>query len=385
MKTRPKFIVVAGARPNFMKIAPIMASFGKNNITSGKVSVKLVHTGQHYDRKMSDDFFTDLEIQAPDINLAIGSGTHAEQTARVMMAFEQICLQEKPDWVVVVGDVNSTLACSVTARKLGINVAHVEAGLRSRDMSMPEEINRLCTDAVSNLLFTTDELAGNNLRNEGVSDDRIDFVGNTMIDTLLRNLNKALGLPLPAGLRERGYAVVTLHRPSNVDSVETLRPLFHAIQKVAEQIPVVFPAHPRTQNSLQKFGLLKTGMDIRLIEPVSYLPFISLVSRACFVLTDSGGIQEETTVLKIPCLTMRNNTERPITCTLGTNILVGTDPERIVRTAFDVLNHGIGKSSIPPKWDGASGDRIVTALLACVGLSDSGIPRAVLAEKLATS
>ena len=385
MKTRPKFIVVAGARPNFMKIAPIMASFGKHNITSGKVSVKLVHTGQHYDRKMSDDFFTDLEIQAPDINLAIGSGTHAEQTARVMMAFEQICLQEKPDWVVVVGDVNSTLACSVTARKLGVNVAHVEAGLRSRDMSMPEEINRLCTDAVSNLLFTTDELAGNNLRNEGVSDDRIDFVGNTMIDTLLRNLNKALGLPLPAGLRERGYAVVTLHRPSNVDSVETLRPLFHAIQKVAEQIPVVFPAHPRTQNSLQKFGLLKTGMDIRLIEPVSYLPFISLVSRACFVLTDSGGIQEETTVLKIPCLTMRNNTERPITCTLGTNILVGTDPERIVRTAFDVLNHGIGKSSIPPKWDGASGDRIVTALLACVGLSDSGIPRAVLAEKLATS
>jgi UDP-N-acetylglucosamine 2-epimerase (non-hydrolysing) len=385
MKTRPKFIVVAGARPNFMKIAPIMASFGKNNITSGKVSVKLVHTGQHYDRKMSDDFFTDLEIQAPDINLAIGSGTHAEQTARVMMAFEQICLQEKPDWVVVVGDVNSTLACSVTARKLGVNVAHVEAGLRSRDMSMPEEINRLCTDAVSNLLFTTDELAGNNLRNEGVSDDRIDFVGNTMIDTLLRNLNKALSLPLPAGLRERGYAVVTLHRPSNVDSVETLRPLFHAIQKVAEQIPVVFPAHPRTQNSLQKFGLLKTGMDIRLIEPVSYLPFISLVSRACFVLTDSGGIQEETTVLKIPCLTMRNNTERPITCTLGTNILVGTDPERIVRTAFDVLNHGIGKSSIPPKWDGVSGDRIVTALLACVGLSDSGIPRAVLAEKVATS
>jgi len=385
MKTRPKFIVVAGARPNFMKIAPIMASFGKNNITSGKVSVKLVHTGQHYDRKMSDDFFTDLEIQAPDINLAIGSGTHAEQTARVMMAFEQICLQEKPDWVVVVGDVNSTLACSVTARKLGVNVAHVEAGLRSRDMSMPEEINRLCTDAVSNLLFTTDELAGNNLRNEGVSDDRIDFVGNTMIDTLLRNLNKALSLPLPAGLRERGYAVVTLHRPSNVDSVETLRPLFHAIQKVAEQIPVVFPAHPRTQNSLQKFGLLKTGMDIRLIEPVSYLPFISLVSRACFVLTDSGGIQEETTVLKIPCLTMRNNTERPITCTLGTNILVGTDPERIVRTAFDVLNHGIGKSSIPPKWDGASGDRIVTALLACVGLSDSGIPRAVLAKKVATS
>ena len=385
MKTRPKFIVVAGARPNFMKIAPIMASFGKHNITSGKVSVKLVHTGQHYDRKMSDDFFTDLEIQAPDINLAIGSGTHAEQTARVMMAFEQICLQEKPDWVVVVGDVNSTLACSVTARKLGINVAHVEAGLRSRDMSMPEEINRLCTDAVSNLLFTTDELAGNNLRNEGVSDDRIDFVGNTMIDTLLRNLNKALSLPLPTGLREREYAVVTLHRPSNVDSAETLRPLFHAIQRVAKRIPVVFPAHPRTRSSLERFGLLKPGMDIRLIEPVSYLPFISLISRPCFVLTDSGGIQEETTVLKIPCLTMRNNTERPITCSLGTNILVGTDPDRIVQTAFDVLDHGIGDSSVPPKWDGAAGDRIVATLLACVDLPAPRFDDAAQTDGAATS
>jgi UDP-N-acetylglucosamine 2-epimerase (non-hydrolysing) len=302
-----------------------------------------------------------------------------------MVAFEQVCLEEKPDWVVVVGDVNSTLACSVTARKLGINVAHVEAGLRSRDMSMPEEINRLCTDAVSNLLFTTDELAGNNLRNEGVSDDRIHFVGNTMIDTLLHNLGKALSLPLPAGLREREYAVVTLHRPSNVDSAETLRPLFHAIQKVAERIPIVFPAHPRTRKSLEVFGLLEVGTDIRLIEPLSYLPFISLVRGACFVLTDSGGIQEETTVLKIPCLTMRNNTERPITCTLGTNILVGTNPERIVETAFDVLNHGIGKSSIPPKWDGASGDRIVTALLGCVGFSESGAPRTALAEGVATS
>jgi UDP-N-acetylglucosamine 2-epimerase (non-hydrolysing) len=250
---------------------------------------------------------------------------------------------------------------------------------------MPEEINRLCTDAVSNLLFTTDELAGNNLRNEGISEDRIDFVGNTMIDTLLRNLNKALSLPLPTGLREREYAVVTLHRPSNVDSAETLRPLFHAIQRVAKRIPVVFPAHPRTRNSLERFGLLKPGMDIRLIEPVSYLPFISLISRACFVLTDSGGIQEETTVLKIPCLTMRNNTERPITCSLGTNILVGTDPDRIVQTAFDVLDHGIGDSSVPPKWDGAAGDRIVATLLACVGLPAPRFDDAAQTDGAATS
>jgi len=367
-----------------MKIAPIMHSFAKHNADFDKVVVKLVHTGQHYDRRMSDDFFSDLGILNPDINLAVGSGTHAEQTARVMVAFEQVCLEEEPDWVVVVGDVNSTLACSITARKLGINVAHVEAGLRSRDMSMPEEINRICTDAVSNLLFTTDELAGDNLRNEGVSVDRIDFVGNTMIDTLLRNLNKALSLPLPAGLREREFGVVTLHRPSNVDSVESLSPLFQAIQEIAARIPVVFPVHPRTRNSLQTFGLLNYGPNIRLVEPLSYIPFISLVSRACFVLTDSGGIQEETTVLKIPCLTMRNNTERPITCTLGTNTLVGTDPARIVSTAFHALNHGIGRSSIPPKWDGASGERIVAALLACVGIAASGSARAAQAAGVAT-
>jgi UDP-N-acetylglucosamine 2-epimerase (non-hydrolysing) len=385
MKKTPKFLVVAGARPNFMKIAPIMAAFAKHNADSDKAVVKLVHTGQHYDRRMSDDFFSDLGIPDPDINFAAGSGTHAEQTARVMVAFEQVCLVEKPDWVVVVGDVNSTLACSITARKLGINVAHVEAGLRSRDMSMPEEINRICTDAVSNLLFTTDELAGNNLRNEGIPDDRIDFVGNTMIDTLLRNLDKALSLPLPAGLHEREFGVVTLHRPSNVDSIESLSPLFKAIEEIAARVSVVFPVHPRTRNSLQAFGLLKPGLNIRLIEPLSYLPFISLVSRACFVLTDSGGIQEETTVLKIPCFTMRNNTERPITCTLGTNTMVGTDPARIVNTVFDALDRGIGMSSIPPKWDGASGERVVSALLACVGISAAGSIRAAQVAGVATT
>jgi len=368
MKKTPKFIVVAGARPNFMKIAPIMAAFANRDAARGQVVTKLVHTGQHYDRRMSDDFFSDLGIPDPDINLAVGSGSHAEQTARVMIAFEQVCIEEKPDWVVVVGDVNSTLACSVTARKLGIKVAHVEAGLRSRDMSMPEEINRLCTDAVSDLLFTTDEIAVNNLRKEGVPDDRIDFVGNTMIDTLLRNLDKALTLPLPAELQERKYAVVTLHRPSNVDSAGALRPLFHALQKVAERVPVIFPVHPRTRSRLQEFGLLGADMNIHLIEPLSYLGFIGLVGRACLVLTDSGGIQEETTVLRVPCLTMRNNTERPITCTLGTNTLVGTDPERIVAAAMEVLNYGARESSVPPKWDGASGERIVDALLAQVGI-----------------
>lgn len=381
MKKPPKYIVVAGARPNFIKIAPIMASFAKHNATSDRVVVKLVHTGQHYDSRMSDDFFFDLQIPDPDINLAVGSGTHAEQTARVMILFEHFCLKEKPDWVVVVGDVNSTLACSITASKLGIHVAHVEAGLRSRDMSMPEEINRLCTDAVSNLLFTTDVIANNNLRNEGITDERIRFVGNVMIDTLLRNLDKALNLPLPVGLREREYAVVTLHRPSNVDSVDTLRSIFYALEKVANRIPVVFPVHPRTRSSMETFGLLKPDMNIRLIEPMGYLAFISLVSRACFVLTDSGGIQEETTVLKIPCLTMRNNTERPITCTIGTNILVGTDPKYIVQTAFDVLDHGVRHSTIPPKWDGASGERIVAELLACSGIAERGYAKTAMPEK----
>jgi UDP-N-acetylglucosamine 2-epimerase (non-hydrolysing) len=371
MNPFPKFIIVAGARPNFMKIAPIMASFAKRRSISQAFEVKLVHTGQHYDRRMSDDFFSDLDIPNPDINLAVGSGTHAEQTARVMLAFERVCLSEMPDWVVVVGDVNSTLACSVTARKLGINVAHVEAGLRSRDMSMPEEVNRLCTDAVSNLLFTTDHLAVKNLICEGVSSDRIEFVGNTMIDTLMRNLKRAVSLPLPDGLRASEYAVVTLHRPSNVDSEDTLGPLFRAVQEIAEQIPVVFPIHPRTRKNLHAFGYLKTNVNIRLIDPLSYTPFISLVSRARLVLTDSGGIQEETTVLRIPCLTMRNNTERPITCTMGTNILVGTDPERIIAAARAVLNDSCRESSIPPRWDGFAGERIVDTLLARVGFSDS--------------
>jgi len=359
-----KFIVVAGARPNFMKVASIMEAFSRQHAASDGFTCSLVHTGQHYGRSMSDDFFTELRMPQPDINLAVGSGSHAEQTARVMIAFEKECLAQRPDWVVVVGDVNSTLACSVTAKKLGIRVAHVEAGLRSRDMSMPEEINRLCTDAISDLLFTTDRQAGDNLRDEGIAAEKIEFVGNTMIDTLLRNLDRALATSLPEGLSENEYAVVTLHRPSNVDSPEQLGPILRTLQQISLRIPVVFPVHPRTRQQIESFGLRASVVEgIRLIPPLSYLPFIGLVARARMVLTDSGGIQEETTVLGVPCLTMRDNTERPITCSVGTNRLVGTDPARILQSAELALSLGSTKPQIPEKWDGQAGQRIVARLL----------------------
>ena len=358
-----KYILVAGARPNFMKVAPIMEAFRVRQ----QKQVLLVHTGQHYDDKMSDNFFADLQIPKPNLNLGVGSGSHAQQTARVMTAFEEVCIEHRPDWVIVVGDVNSTLACALAAKKLGIRVAHVEAGLRSRDMSMPEEINRLCTDAISDLLFTTDKMADENLRGEGVNEERICFVGNTMIDTLLRNIDKALSMPLPTEFEARQYAVLTLHRPSNVDSKAKLTALFEALIAISRSIPIVFPAHPRTRHNLQQFGLEDTLRDsqINLIAPLSYLPFIGLTARSRLVLTDSGGIQEETTVLGIPCITMRTNTERPITCTMGTNILVGSEPERI-RTAVlaALLNASPRKNALPEKWDGNAAMRIVDVLLA---------------------
>ncbi len=361
-----KFLLVAGARPNFMKIAPIIEAFRERQKDNPHVRVVLVHTGQHYDRKMSDDFFDDLQIPPPDINLGVGSGSHAQQTARIMMAFEEVCAEQHPDWVIVVGDVNSTVACSLTAKKLGIRVAHVEAGLRSRDMSMPEEINRLCTDVIADLLFTTDRIANENLRCEGISDDRIVFVGNTMIDTLLRHMDRARSLPDPAGAHSGDFAVLTLHRPSNVDQREALAGILGAIIDISRRIPVIFPAHPRTVGRLRQFGLMDELIEqsaIRLIEPVSYLPFLGMVMRSRMVLTDSGGIQEETTVLGIPCITMRPNTERPITCDLGTNILVGTDPARIRAAAFSVLSNNFQKHSIPEKWDGRAAERIVDFLL----------------------
>lgn len=361
-----KFILVAGARPNFMKIAPIMEAFRAHQQGNRHIQVLLVHTGQHYDDKMSNDFFRDLGIPQPDVNLEVGSGTHAQQTARIMIAFEEVCIAHRPDWVIVVGDVNSTMACAVTAKKLGISVAHVEAGLRSWDMGMPEEINRLCTDAIADLLFTTDRIASENLRREGVPLEKIHFVGNTMIDTLLHHIERAKAEPLPEGLREHQFAVLTLHRPANVDNRQILAGIIDVVADLSQRIPVVFPVHPRTLNRLHEFGLfdaVKSASRIRLTEPLSYLPFVGLVARSQMVLTDSGGIQEETTVLGIPCITMRQNTERPITCELGTNILVGTDPERIGAAAFAVLNERPRKAEIPEKWDGQAAARIAIVLV----------------------
>jgi UDP-N-acetylglucosamine 2-epimerase (non-hydrolysing) len=365
--TEMKFLLVAGARPNFMKIAPLLEAFGLHRDALPDLEVMLVHTGQHYDRQMSDDFFRDLGIPAPDVNLGVGPGSHAQQTARVMTAFEEVCLRYRPDWVVVVGDVNSTMACAITAKKLGIPVAHVEAGLRSRDLSMPEEINRLCTDVIADLLFTTDRIASANLEREGVAPSRIFFAGNTMIDTLLRHIERARSHPLPPGIEPGSYSVLTLHRPANVDCRETLTAILETIAAaIPPGIPMVFPAHPRTRNRLEEFRLserLNAAGHLILIEPLSYLPFIGLVARSRMVLTDSGGIQEETTVLGIPCITMRPNTERPITCEIGTNILVGTDPARI-RAAIDaVFNREPGRGSVPEKWDGHAAERIVETLL----------------------
>lgn len=352
-----KYLLVAGARPNFMKIAPIYLAFSASR--NGH-DILLVHTGQHYSRNMSDDFFRDLGIPEPGINLDVGSGSHAEQTARIMMAFEPVCTKHRPEWVIVVGDVNSTVACALTAKKLGIRVAHVEAGLRSGDMSMPEEINRLCTDAISDLLFTTDTIADENLRNEGIPQEKIHFVGNTMIDTLRQHVGRARELPLPDGLAPGQYAVLTMHRPSNVDSPERLAPLLSAINAIADRVPIVFPIHPRTASRLNGVRL-RPG--IRSVEPMGYLPFLGLVARARMVLTDSGGIQEETTVLGIPCLTMRPNTERPITCEIGTNVLVGTDPARILLEANAILDGQTRQGAIPEKWDGHAAERIVDILL----------------------
>jgi len=342
-----------------MKIAPIHRAFSSKRNGGSPADLLLVHTGQHYSRNMSDDFFRDLSIPEPDINLEVGSGSHAEQTARIMIAFEPACLEHRPDWVIVVGDVNSTLACAITAKKLGIRVAHVEAGLRSRDMSMPEEINRLCTDAISDLLFTTDPIADENLRKEGVVGEKIHFVGNTMIDTLFHLISRARELPLPDGFIPGQYAVLTLHRPANVDSTDRLALILGAINTIAERLPVIFPVHPRTAPRLKA---LELHPHIRIVDPISYLPFLGLIAHSRMVLTDSGGIQEETTVLGIPCLTMRPNTERPITCEIGTNVLVGTDPRRILHEANMILDGHTSSGTIPDKWDGHADERIVDIL-----------------------
>jgi UDP-N-acetylglucosamine 2-epimerase (non-hydrolysing) len=358
-----KILNVVGARPNFMKIAPILAEIARR---SDKVSQILVHTGQHYDESMSRRFFGDLGLPPPGINLEVGSGSHAEQTARVMLAFEPVLVEQRPDWVVVVGDVNSTLACALVAAKLGQRVAHVEAGLRSFDRTMPEEINRLLVDQLADLLFTPGADADENLRREGIDPAKIVCVGNVMIDTLRGQMERASASRIleDLSLSPRGFAVVTLHRPSNVDDKTTLDQIMGALGTIAERLPVIFPAHPRTQTRLQEFGF-NLSAGIRLLPPLGYLDFLRLWSQSRLVLTDSGGLQEETTALGIPCLTLRENTERPITIKHGTNRLVGRDPKRIVSEAIRALDddqpHAL--APLPPLWDGHAAERIVEALI----------------------
>lgn len=348
-----RILNVVGARPNFMKIAPLMAEYRKH---PDRFEPVLVHTGQHYDENMSKLFFDQLQLPKPDVDLGVGSGTHAEQTGRVMVELEKLLTTNPADLVVVVGDVNSTMAATIVAAKLCIPVAHIEAGLRSGDRTMPEEINRLVTDALSDYCFTTSEDADANLRREGVPAEKIFFVGNVMIDTLLRLKEVAL----KAGNRPQGrYGFVTLHRPSNVDDRETLAGIIAALDSI--ELPLIFPVHPRTENRLKQFGI--TSKNIRLTGPLGYLDAINLMAGATMVLTDSGGVQEETTVLGVPCLTIRQNTERPVTITEGTNTLVGTSGSRIVEEARKILAGGGKRGRVPKYWDGRAAERIVECLL----------------------
>lgn len=360
-----KILNIVGARPNFMKIAPIYAEMKRRE---SEFLPLIVHTGQHYDAAMSDSFFRDLGIPNPDYHLEVGSASHAVQTAKIMLAFEPVVLKEKPDWVLVVGDVNSTIACALVASKLGVKIVHVEAGLRSLDRTMPEEINRILTDSISDLLLTPSPDGDENLKKEGIPESKIKFVGNVMIDSLFRSLEKAESSTVREnlGLKEKEYAVLTLHRPSNVDDKGVLKNLLEALIEISRKIPIVFPAHPRTRSNIERFGFGEkiTGSKIKLIEPLGYLDFMRLYSGAKLVLTDSGGLQEETTALGIPCLTLRQNTERPITIELGTNRLVGTNTEEIKQSAFEILENTSKKEAkIPPLWDGKTAERICDAIL----------------------
>lgn len=361
-----KILNIVGARPNFMKMAPIVREMKRRE---SDFLPLLVHTGQHYDEAMSDAFFRDLGLPKPDVHLEIGSASHAVQTARIMTAFEPVVLEQKPDWVLVVGDVNSTIACALVCSKLGVKVAHVEAGLRSRDRSMPEEINRLLTDQISDLLLTTSQDADENLKAEGIPAEKIRFVGNVMIDSLFYSLklSERLTVREDLNLSEKEYAVVTLHRPSNVDERETFSGLLDALCEVSARIPVVFPVHPRTKARISEFGFTERieNSNVKLIEPLGYLDFMRLYSGARLVLTDSGGLQEETTALSIPCLTLRENTERPITIEMGTNKLVGVSQEKIKQAAFEILSeeNSAEDKKIPPLWDGKAAERICDSLL----------------------
>lgn len=356
-------MLVCGARPNFMKISPVIDAIR----ASGRLEFRLIHTGQHYDEKMSKSFFDVLNIPRPDVDLGVGSGSHAEQTAKVMVEFEKICLGEKPDMVVVVGDVNSTMACTIAAKKLWIPVAHVEAGLRSWDMRMPEEVNRIVTDSICDLFFTTEPEGNENLLRFGVPRERIHFVGNVMIDTLLKNRSAAERNPIleEAGAKPGGYCLLTMHRPSNVDDPEILGRLLDAVGAIQKRIRMVFPAHPRTMSMIGRHGLsdkVKAMTNVYFREPTDYHQTLKLSANARFVLTDSGGLQEETTVLGVPCITIRENTERPVTAAIGTNEVVGTSTERIMDAVDRILAGKWKKGAIPEGWDGKASERIVSVL-----------------------
>ena len=344
---------VVGARPNFVKAAPVLRAIRERGVRQ-----TLVHTGQHYDGNMSDVFFTQLDIPEPDFNLEVGSGSHASQTAEIMRRFEPVVLERKPDLTLVYGDVNSTVAAALVCSKLLIPVGHVEAGLRSFDRTMPEEINRVVTDRLSDVLFTPSEDGDANLLREGVPKETIHFVGNVMIDSLIRLLPAARNCP-KNGFPER-FALVTLHRPSNVDDFETLRELLNSLAKVSKDLNIVFPVHPRTRQRITEFGI--DSQNLRLLDPLPYIEFLSLQTRAAVVITDSGGIQEETTYLGVPCLTLRPNTERPITVTSGTNILVGDDRGRLIAELGKIMEGKQKKGVTPPLWDGRTGDRIANIL-----------------------
>jgi UDP-N-acetylglucosamine 2-epimerase (non-hydrolysing) len=356
---RFRIVAVAGARPNFMKVAPLLRALGG----TGRFDCFLVHTGQHYDEAMSEGFFRELGIAKPDVNLGVGSGSHAAMTAEVLRQIEPILLAQKPDALIVVGDVNSTLAAALAASKLGVRIAHVEAGLRSGDRSMPEEINRVVTDAISDWMFVTEPAGRANLLREGVPPDRIHLVGNVMIDTLVANLARAReqGTLARLGLRAGEYAALTLHRPSNVDDPAKLAALFAVFEELHRTLPVVFPVHPRTQAAIaQKLG--GRAPSLLTTEPLGYLDFLALMADARLVLTDSGGVQEETTALEVPCLTMRENTERPVTVDEGTNTLVGTDPAAIGAAIQKVLAGETKRGRVPALWDGRAAERIATLL-----------------------
>ena len=354
--------LIAGARPNFMKIAPIIKAINDRESKEHDISFRLVHTGQHFDKNMSDSFFEELGLPEPDFNLGAGGGTQAEQTAKIMIGYEKLLMSSPSDLCLVVGDVTSTMACAIVAKKMNIKVAHVEGGIRSGDLSMPEEINRLVTDSITDYYFTTSEIANENLRKSGILDDKIHFVGNTMIDTLLANKSRFVKPEIwdVANLMPGEYLVMTLHRPANVDQEENLKFLIEELIKTAKGLKIIFPVHPRTRQVLNKLTI--DADNLILIEPQSYLRFNYLVQHAKAVITDSGGITEETTVFGIPCMTLRANTERPETISIGTNVLLGTNPESIAPAMEKLLSGHWKKGAIPPLWDGQTGSRIISII-----------------------